>query len=80
MDQALSSERHMPATVGPCEEEIEVSGVEGELDESHFTLCDQPDESLVAIVATGCTSAFEFLYDRHSPVVFSYWSHQCHGY
>ncbi len=71
MDQASLSESHILGAIGPREEEIEVSGVEGELDESHFTLCDQPDESLVAIVATGCTSAFEFLYDRHSPVVFS---------
>lgn len=71
MDQALLTERCLPRAIGTREAEIEAGGVEGELDDSRFTLCNRPDESLVAMVGTGCASALELLYDRHSAVVFS---------
>ncbi len=71
MDQARLSERYTSGAIGPREAEIEAGGVEGELDDSRFTLCNRPDESLVAMVGTGYGSAFELLYGRHSTVVFS---------
>ena len=72
MDHALrSSEGCIPADIRPQEEEVEASGVERELGDSRFILCNQPDEFLVTKVGTGCHSALALLYGRHSPVVFS---------
>jgi RNA polymerase sigma-70 factor (ECF subfamily) len=71
MDQGLLSERYIPRAIGPREERIEVSAVEAQGDDSRFALCNQPDKSLVAVVGTGCVSAFELLYNRHSPMVFA---------
>ncbi len=71
MDQALLSQRHVPSAIRPRDEEIEASDVDAELGAPPLMLRDQPDEYLVAMIATGCASALELLYDRYSSAVFS---------
>ncbi len=67
----MLSQRHIPSAIRPRDEPIEVSGVGAEPGVPSFMLREQPDEYLVATIATGCESALELLYDRHSSAVFS---------